>query len=55
MSRIPFDLVYARSLNYGIGLKNALPWNLPPELKTFKKITQSGKNGNTVVMGRKTY
>lgn len=55
MNSIPFDLVVARSANFGIGLKGKLPWNLPSDLKMFKKITCSGPNKNTVIMGRKTF
>jgi dihydrofolate reductase len=55
MNSIPFDLVVARSLNYGIGLGGKLPWNLPPDLKMFRKITCSGPHRNSIIMGRKTY
>ena len=34
-----------------IGVKGALPWHLPADLKRFKALTL----GHTVVMGRKTY
>jgi dihydrofolate reductase len=34
-----------------IGKGNQLPWNIPEDLKNFKKIT----SGNTVIMGLKTY
>lgn len=52
---IPFDLVVARSINYGIGLGGKLPWVLPPDLKMFKKITTYGPHKNSVIMGRKTF
>lgn len=55
MKHIPFDLVVARSINRGIGKSNTLPWNLPPDLKMFKKITTSSPFGNTIIMGRKTF
>lgn len=55
MKNVPFDLVVARSLNHGIGLKGRLPWHLPADLKMFKKITCSGPHPNAVIMGRKTY
>ena len=55
MKRIPFDFIAARSLNRGIGVNNALPWNLPPDLEMFRKITSSGENGNSLIMGRKTF
>lgn len=35
----------------GIGYRGALPWRLPDDLKTFKRIT----TGHPVLMGRKTY
>jgi len=34
-----------------IGVDNQIPWNLPSDLKHFKRLT----TGGTVVMGRKTY
>lgn len=34
-----------------IGKDNKLPWYLPEDLANFKRLT----DGNTVVMGRKTY
>jgi dihydrofolate reductase len=51
----PFDIVVARSINYGIGLGGKLPWHLPSDLKMFKKITCSGQHMNSIIMGRKTY
>lgn len=50
-----FDLVVARSINYGIGLNGKLPWHLPPDLKMFKKITCYGPHTNSIIMGRKTF
>lgn len=55
MNSIPFDIVVGRSLNYGIGLMGKLPWNLPPDLKMFKKITCAGPHQNSIIMGRKTF
>jgi len=52
---IPFDLVLARTIKGGIGKNNSLPWKLPHDMKIFKKITTSGPNINTVIMGRKTF
>lgn len=38
--------------NYrGIGKNNKLPWNLPEDLRRFKKIT----SGHAVIMGRNTF
>lgn len=45
------SLIWAQGLNGEIGLDNRLPWNMPNDLKYFKKIT----TGHTVVMGRKTF
>ena len=53
--QIPFDIVVARSIKYGIGLNNAIPWKLPSDLKMFKKITTSGSEKNSIIMGRKTF
>jgi dihydrofolate reductase len=35
----------------GIGFEGKLPWNVPEDLKHFKKLT----NNKTVIMGKKTY
>lgn len=43
--------VVAYSKNRVIGKDGKLPWYLPNDIKHFKKITE----GNTVVMGKKTY
>lgn len=53
--QIPFDLVVARSINYGIGLNGTIPWKIPSDLKMFKKITTSGSQKNAIIMGRKTF
>jgi hypothetical protein len=53
--QIPFDLVVARSLNWGIGFNNQIPWKLPSDLKMFKQITTSGSEKNAIIMGRKTF
>jgi dihydrofolate reductase len=53
--QIPFDLVVARSINWGIGFNNQIPWKLPSDLKMFKKITTSGSEKNAIIMGRKTF
>jgi dihydrofolate reductase len=55
MNAITFDIVVGRCLNGGIGLNGKLPWQIPSDLKMFKKITCSGPNVNSVIMGRKTY
>lgn len=37
--------------NNCIGINNQLPWYIPEDLRHFKNIT----NGQTILMGRKTY
>jgi len=44
-------LIAALAANRVIGRNNALPWQLPADLKRFKALTM----GHPVVMGRKTY
>lgn len=44
-------LIAACSKNWVIGKDNQLIWNLPEDLKRFRKLT----SGKTVLMGRKTY
>ena len=45
------SLIVAMDENRVIGYNNKLPWDLPSELKYFRKTTK----GKPVVMGRKTY
>jgi dihydrofolate reductase len=45
------SLVVAMSENRVIGIENRLPWNIPEDLKRFKKIT----SGHPIIMGRKTF
>lgn len=51
MTKQCISLVAAVSRNGIIGNENALPWNLPEDLKHFKELTY----GAPVIMGRKTY
>lgn len=44
-------LIVAVADNYGIGVKNALPWHISEDLKYFKEVT----HGYPVIMGRSTY
>jgi dihydrofolate reductase len=44
-------LIAALAANGVIGRNNALPWNLPADLKRFKALTL----GHPVLMGRKTH
>lgn len=44
-------LIVAVADNWGIGIKNALPWHIAEDLKYFKQVT----SGCPVIMGRMTY
>mgnify|MGYP006221990369 CR=1 FL=1 len=44
-------LVVAVSANGVIGVRNALPWRLPSELKRFKQLTMK----RPIIMGRRTH
>jgi group I intron endonuclease len=46
-----FSLIVAATLRNGIGLENKMPWDLPNDLKEFRRITQN----SVVIMGRKTW
>ena len=49
---LPEVAIITAMTNFGvIGSGNELPWNLPEDLKLFKKLTY----GKTVLMGRQTY
>jgi len=45
------SFIVAADEHNAIGINNALPWNLPEDLKFFKRTTI----GKPVLMGRKTY
>lgn len=45
------SIIVAIAKNYVIGKDNKLIWNIPADLKRFKKIT----TGHTVIMGRNTF
>jgi dihydrofolate reductase len=45
------SIIVAVSDDWGIGLKNDLLWNLPEDLKRFRRLTM----GNTIVMGKRTW
>jgi len=49
--RVELILIAAMSRNRVIGRDNAIPWNLPEELREFKEMTM----GHSLVMGRKTF
>ena len=44
-------LIVAMDRRGGIGVRNAMPWKIPGELKQFKALTLN----HSVVMGRKTF
>ena len=55
-----FDIIVAYALpNYGVGLKNALPWNyLKQDMKRFRRLTTNTKDTakkNAIIMGRNTW
>ena len=45
------SIIAAVAKNNVIGINNDLPWNIPEDLRNFKKLTF----GNPIVMGRKTF
>lgn len=45
------SIVVAKAKNNIIGKDNKIIWNLPEDLKHFKKLT----TGHTIIMGRKTF
>lgn len=47
----PLALIVALARNRGIGLRGALPWHVPEDLKRFKALTL----GHALLMGRKTH
>lgn len=62
----PIDLIYARDINYGIGVvdgdKYNLPWNIGTDIKYFNNITTETSKGipnenlmNAVIMGKNTW
>ena len=44
-------IIVAVADNWGIGIKNALPWHISEDLQYFKAVTR----GYPVIMGRATY
>lgn len=45
------NLIVATSLNGTIGKNNKIPWDIPDDLRYFKKKTL----GSSIIMGRKTF
>jgi dihydrofolate reductase len=48
---LKISLIVAVAENGVIGRNGALPWHVPSDLKTFRRVTM----GRPVIMGRKTY
>ena len=51
LNRPPVFLVVAVAENGVIGKDGAMPWHMPGDLKTFRRLTM----GRPIVMGRKTF
>ena len=45
------SLIYARTINFCIGDRGKIPWDLPDEFSNFNMLT----DGKAIIMGRKTY
>lgn len=51
-------IIFASTTNGGIGYQNTLPWDIPDELKHFRKITTTVNNNtkrNCIIMGKNTW
>ena len=51
MESFYFEMLVAYSKNYGIGIKNQLPWKITNDLKRFKTLTEH----HVVIMGKNTF
>ena len=49
-----FNLIVAMCRNNGIGMKGAIPWHIPTDLRYFSKLTR-GDGTNAIVMGSNTW
>ena len=47
------NIIAAMAKNRVIGINNKIPWNIPNDLKYFKKLTTANKSA--IIMGRKTW
>lgn len=53
-----YSIIVATSCDGGIGFENKIPWNIPEELSSFKRITSKTDDkdkNNAIIMGRKTW
>ncbi len=48
---ISFTGVVAMAADRAIGIRNAIPWRLPEDMRVFKRLTM----GHPILMGRKTW
>lgn len=48
---IIFTGVVAMAADRAIGIRNAIPWRLPEDMRVFKRLTM----GHPILMGRKTW
>jgi dihydrofolate reductase len=50
-------IIVATTTEYGIGMNNTIPWNIPEDLRNFRKVTTDAPHNkmNCVIMGRKTW
>ena len=46
-----FNLIFAKTLENGIGFNNKIPWHDSDDLKNFKKVTE----GHIIIMGKNTH
>ena len=44
-------IIAAVAKNGVIGCKGRIPWNIPEDMKYFRRIT----DGSSIIMGRRTY
>lgn len=51
MAKSKINIIVAMDDKRGIGKNNRLPWDIPEDLRRFKRLTR----GHTIVMGRKTF
>jgi dihydrofolate reductase/thymidylate synthase len=53
-----YNIIFASTFSGGIGYHNNIPWNVPEDMKNFKKITSTTVDNykrNAVIMGINTW